>query len=456
MNMDVTGGSSEVSAVENYTASNIRDYLRRLGRRAAKRINRPALWAMRASVEDNARLGFDDVPRLRHLLNTPLTGVRALLLDQSAHGDAARALLPLEHVVPRAKRENIMRAVAGPLSAHGHTMAERWATNTAPRGLADAVVERTFSALEPLRGNFTRFVGSVPSFDWMITADFVIDGAGRPNDVFAYTVYPLSDPERTINEAQAALPRDYKHSRRGLDDRGLRYLASRKIFTFVFVPERGRRLIADVEEARKGIDYSIEMLRSARDAERLEPQIAQWKALRQRANANSFDFRLLENMMLSSNFAGAVATLLAGEGRADRVMWVPDRDDMTTAYGEILWQLFSENAWAFSLRRRLPPVRIMYGTEDKSHPGGTPWFDPVIRVPDFIAGVISGWDFATARTITTVERDKPILHEVICDNPNIALITFPKLVLGDIQSNLLRVSRRPQGSPTSPVALTAQ
>jgi len=95
------------------------------------------------------------------------------------------------------------------------------------------------------------------------------------------------------------------------------------------------------------------------------------------------------------------------------------------------------------LRRRLPPIRIMYGTEDQSHPGGSPWFDPIIRVPDFVAGVVSGWDYSATRTLANDTRDKPIFQQVISDNPNLAIVVFPELKLGDIQSTLLRVSRSP-------------
>lgn len=436
---------SEPSEVENYTEAHIREYLLRLGRHAAERLNRRTLRAMRALVEpvSASTNGREYVNDVQQMLLGPIAQARATLRDASTLGDLARALFPLESVVPRAKRENIMRSVTSNLTAHGTTMAKRWATNTAAPNIANALAERSIAALEPVRASFTRFVRSVPTFHWLITADFSIAGDGRPNDVFAYTVYPLTNLEKTIQEAQTALPRDYKDTQAGLNDQALRYLASPKIFTFVFVPERERRIIADVSEARKGIDNTIATLRALHDSERFENEIAQWKAVRQRAHANSFDYRLMENMALSATFAGVVATLLAAEGRADWVMWVPDRDDMTTAYGQILWQMFSTNAWAFTLRRRLPPIRIMYGTEDQSHPGGSPWFDPIIRVPDFVAGVVSGWDYSATRTLANDTRDKPIFQQVISDNPNLAIVVFPELKLGDIQSTLLRVSRSP-------------
>ncbi len=224
--------NSEPTTVENYTETHIREYLFRLGRYASDRLNKPTLQAMRASAEPVhiSANGLERVVDVPGMLSRPLTQVREALRDASAVGDLARAMMPLELLVPRTKRENIMRAVAGNITAHGTTMAERWARNTAVQGVADAVAERTIAALEPVRAHFTRFVRSHLSFHWLITADFSIDGDGRPNDVFTYTVYPLNNLERTIEEAQTALPRDYKDAARsGLNNDALKYLASRKI-----------------------------------------------------------------------------------------------------------------------------------------------------------------------------------------------------------------------------------
>jgi hypothetical protein len=178
------------------------------------------------------------------------------------------------------------------------------------------------------------------------------------------------------------------------------------------------------------------------DSERFENEIAQWKAVRQRAHANSFDYRLMENMALSATFAGVVATLLAAEGRADWVMWVPDRDDMTTAYGQILADVLDKRVGIYvASASSAHSYHVRYGRPEPS--GRLTLVRSIIRVPDFVAGVVSGWDYSATRTLANDTRDKPIFQQVISDNPNLAIVVFPELKLGDIQSTLLRVSRSP-------------
>jgi hypothetical protein len=406
-NEEMSGTDAPEAA--NYTATRSREYLLRLGRCAAKRLNQAMLNAMRDEIRsarplpDHPNGQFD----IAKALNRPIAEVRAALADRSELGCAVRTFAPLELVVPRAKREAIMRSVAGEITAHGSTMAERWPSNVAAPMFVDALVERTISALEPARANFTRFVRSTATVRWMIAADFCIGDGKKPNDVFAYTVHPIRDLDAMRYRAQVALPRDYKDTRRELHEDALRYLRSPDTFSFAFLPPRSRAVITDVAAAREGIEQTLKAVIERRDSARFTAEKAQYRALRQRANANSFDFRLLEKMMLCATFAGTVATLLAAEGRADWVVWLPDRDDMTTAYGEILAQIFAADVWAFALRRRLPPLRVMYRAEDLGQSDGkaAPWYDPLIRIPDFLAGTLAGLDYRGTGALGNPKRD---------------------------------------------------
>lgn len=446
--------------VELYTEAHIQEYLTRLGRMAAKRLNRPALHLMRRSIDQIVLpgKGIETVVDAPRMLKQPLSRVRSLLLDESTLGAIARALLPLDFIVPRVKREKIMQAVAANITAHGRTMAERW-SGSPVTNVADALADLTILTLAPVRSAITRFVRSRLTFDWAIATDFNIVRAGdRPNDAFVYTVYPYDAGEGLeliIRNAQSHLARDYKHSSRGASADMLKYLASRHHFTFAFVPTRKRRLFSSVAEARNAIDSTIAMIANYNDVERFGLVLAEWKTLRQSAEANNFNYRLLENMMLSSIFAATIATLLAAEGRARTIMWVPDRDSMTTAYGGLIqYEMFSSNAAAFAMRHRLPPSQLAYGVEGTSRPGGSPWYDPIIRVPDFIAGFLSGWDAITHRLgdskanapdipISNELRDKAILHQVLCDNPNLAIVLYQAMEVGDIRPTLLHLSLSP-------------
>jgi hypothetical protein len=436
--------------VDGYTETEIREYMRRLGAYAAERLTRSDLRSMREEVGTfRHRIpGHDDGLDAAHFLSGSLVDVRTILHADSFEGTLARFTAPLDLVVPRVKREAIMRSVAGPLIGHGVSMAHRWATNTALLGWADAMVEHTLAAVGDARDDFTRFVRRTLATRWMISADFCIGDKTKHNDVFAFTIHPVEeDPRAVIKAAQDAVPRDYKDtSRAGLRPEALAYLADERRFTFAFMPTRQRSVFPDVRAARTAIEETITRIAERHDAERHTAEAARWKALRQEANANAFNFRKLENMALAAVFAGTISMLLAGEGRAEAVLFVPDRDAMTRAYDRMMTQLYPTNAWAFTLRRRYPPPTFHVGIEDESVPEAAPWFDPLIRIPDFVAGVLAGMDFDGPRKYTRPKRDIPLVRNVLADNRNLVVVRFPELTREEIRSDRLMFRRHPLAS----------
>jgi hypothetical protein len=382
-----------------------------------------------------------DIPSL---LNRPLREVQQLLEGNTTDSQRLRLGAPLEIVVPRAKRESIMRSVAGPITVFGVTMAERWASNDSPRGWVDSLAEQTISALEHVRDQFTRFVRASLCFRWLLTADFTTGAQTKVNDVFAFTLYPLKgELAAMMDEAQTVLPRDYKRTKRSVEPEGLGYLASTERFTFAFVPTRSRTVIPDIGTARDGIVNTMDMMRNRHDADRNPEELKIWDALRQEASSNSFHFRRFENMVLVAAFAGVVLTLLAGEGRATSVGFIPDRDAMFDAYNRIGIRMVTENASMFSLRYRFPPMNIFSAVAEDVEPGDSAWFDPLIRVPDYIAGVVAGVCFGGGTEFTRPDRDMPLLQHVLADNPNVVVLHYPELTPNSIKAAHMIFSAMP-------------
>ena len=148
-------------------------------------------------------------------------------------------------------------------------------------------------------------------------------------------------------------------------------------------------------------------------------------------------------MMLTAAFAGIIGMLLAGEGRVRSVTFMPDRDAMTDAYGGIMLSTFATNAWAFSLRKRYPPFQPIIATAGIVAPGQSPWFDPIVRVPDFLAGALAGVKFQGGTEFARPERDEPLLRTVLADNRNIVIVGYPELTRQSIRSHRLLFSRTP-------------
>lgn len=135
--------------------------------------------------------------------------------------------------------------------------------------------------------------------------------------------------------------------------------------------------------------------------------------------------------------------------KIETVGWFPDRDNITTAYDRIADYMFSVNLSAFCQRHGIDARQIMtvIGTPDlKQVNSDQMWFDELIRIPDFLAGPLAGWDYRK-NLVTGRQKYIEILQGVVADNPY--LIT---LILAETESGIgvsrLICSR----SPIRPVA----
>jgi hypothetical protein len=88
-------------------------------------------------------------------------------------------------------RQNQLRDAVrtGPLAA---AYAVRWSGEPPPpEQFVDMLVEYLFAAIDgAARDAFTAFVTAAGRTKWIIAADFCIADDTRPNDVFAFTVFP--------------------------------------------------------------------------------------------------------------------------------------------------------------------------------------------------------------------------------------------------------------------------
>jgi hypothetical protein len=258
----------------------------------------------------------------------------------------------------------------------------------------------------------------------------------------AFTVHGVHDLPHTLAAAGGALPRDYKNSARGIDPKALAYLAGSQRFTFAFMLPKRRKIIQDLISAQRSIDSTRQMFERFEDAHRFTADINRWRALRQEANSNNFPIKLYGDMILAAALAGAIGTLLAGEGRAYLLNVIPDRDSMNEWYDRLFFSVWSHDVWAFSMLHRYPPIALGYCFDKEAAPGANTWFDPLIRQDDYIAGTLASWDLQS-RTASKPARDYPIIQQVIADNPNLAIFTLPNLDRGNPGCGRLFASRRP-------------
>jgi hypothetical protein len=124
-------------------------------------------------------------------------------------------------------------------------------------------------------------------------------------------------------------------------------------------------------------------------------------------------------MIIATVLAAFCAIILAQERKIEFVGWFPDRDNITTSYERIADHLFAVDFSAFCQRHNIDgrPIKTMIGIPepDPAKPK-QPWYDELVRIPDFLAGPLAGWNY-TKKLVTGRQKYVEILQGAVADNP---------------------------------------
>lgn len=379
--------------------------------------------AVESAAKSQSNESVETAEIWRKLLALGPNNIGQFLLRQDQGGQLLRRVFPFFALAPRKIQEDIVRDTVrtGSLAA---IYEERWNGAAPPAQFVDVLVEHLFAALEgAARDAFTAFVTAAGQTKWLIAADFCIADNTRPNDVFAFSVFPY-DANFSVLAKEIALvfPKDLKNTP-SITDEMIAFLRSRRRFHFVFVVNKNRKILANLDEARAAIERSIAMMSAYNDADQHRGRIADLKRLRQEANANGFNAKILQDIILLATFAGFIATLLHLEGRAEIIGFFPDQDKMTTAYGAIGYPTFAVNASSFALRGRVPEAQIalaLPGPRDDGRKGL--YYDELIRIPDYIAGGVAGTDLSRPSPASVSQKSADIVGKALIDTTNTALL----------------------------------
>ncbi len=420
-------------------------YLLDLGRIALSRLDTAGLERFRAAVKQE-RYTRGDLPALTQWAGIAAQGPDAIaqaLTMETNVGRRLRRAAPFDAIVKRDQREETLRRVALQ-SPNAWFWQDRWAAKMPKPGFPNALVERLRAAVgERGQDEFSRFVSCSGATKWIVAADFCIGDPGRFNDAFAYTVFPCDAQFDAIqDEIRAVLPRDIKRTK-AVSAEMLEYLRSGRRFTFAFALDRSRRIFPNVRSAREAIDETLVIMRAWRDAEKQAATIKRVEMLRRKADSPGFNVRRLDDVTLAAAFAGFIALLLQLEGRSELIGWFPDRDDITSVWQALAYEIFGQNTSAFALRERVPEARIACGVPGPREDGTRGmWFDELLRVPDFVAGTTAAWRLSTNAVVAGGERFAEIIRNSFADNERLVVIKVD-VSAESVSASRVLVSRRP-------------
>ena len=300
---------------------------------------------------------------------------------------------------------------------------ERTDITSFPDALFDDLLPVLLDSIAP---TFDEYVRRTAVDRWMLLSDYVVGAPGRKNDAFVFTLVPGGHHLDSITkEMKLAATRDIKDIAT-VSDAMMRLLTDCRLHTFCFLINGNRRLIRDLPTARGWLDRSVTIIEQFANASELTELIAEFRGLRQRANANGFKLRLVEDMMLATTLSAFIIYFVSRIIPVVAHAWISDRDSITSAYGGIARELHRINVNGFCERALGWSGPVSNATGD-----GTSWSDFLTRVPDYFAGTLSAIDLSTGSLAVDSQKYQQVLEGAVAGRESVSIVRLNLGIEGD-------------------------
>ena len=282
--------------------------------------------------------------------------------------------------------------------------------------LVRVVEARLDQPFQYLRPTLDAFVSGYAATGWIVLSDYVVRQQGRATSAAAFTLMPAMDFNSVFGTAEKTARCDFKNSDR-ISDEMCDFITSPLFFTFCFTFRDNPFIALSAEQVRDMLDASIERMARHRHVPGCEQLHRKLGQLRQEANAKAFNFRLVGDLLFLSTAAAYIGLQVGRRTRLEKFAWFSDRDKIVEAHKEFAMDLFASSVAEYWQELERGSAGPEVGKLDFEDHATRPWYDPVLRVPDHIAGAVAGWN-QSAEGIDTLPQKYQQLLRLIATHPN--------------------------------------
>ena len=187
------------------------------------------------------------------------------------------------------------------------------------------------------------------------------------------------------------------------------------------------------------------------EMERGDDQIRRFKAVMQKAKANSFNVGLFTDLTLLALYLAIITVLLCRERKPKVVGWFCDRDNMTNFNHGIVWDYAMENFQGIAelFQVDVNDLKPVIAVPDRSSGEEVMWYDHYIRAADWLAGALAAWD--RSGNLVPTEHDKylKLIEDVVADSQNIIVLPV-HLDEAGVRISRLIIGRQPSVEDATP------
>jgi hypothetical protein len=282
--------------------------------------------------------------------------------------------------------------------------------------------------------------------EFCIYSDYCLEDESKPNKVASFTIAPTWTAFPEIQYLiEKSIPTDIK-DRKFITEEIVDTLKNKNLFHISFIIKDTSGLIyrptkSSQEVVIQGINELIEMIErwianQPEGADKFRDQANRFISWRREMERKSPNLNLCKNIIIISLLAGYISYMLTKEAEARTVVWFSDRDKIIESYNSIAFDLYEIYHYGLCDNAGIngETTKIGLAIKDKDDSSNKLWFDPLIRLPDYMAGTLASWDL----TSNLVQKDKhaELLQRVFADN------SFCTIINIDLGKNGYKCSRQ--------------
>lgn len=230
---------------------------------------------------------------------------------------------------------------------------------------------------------------------WLLLSDYYFDD-NAPNKVITFSVLPYYDDlKELLSDIRRVAPTDIKHTKNVNED-FVRLLNAIPVASFSFIFSQNKYWIWESKEEMKAwlFDY----------LEKIKAYIEYWRQTEpereRRLDQLSKSIRCLENLMkrdkkirlmpplyFVSLLGGYIASLLYREAKLSALVWLSDRDSINEICHNVVRELFQITF--INITKRNAQLAFTSANSESDE-----WYKELTRIPDYLTGTISNYDFS--------------------------------------------------------------
>jgi hypothetical protein len=247
---------------------------------------------------------------------------------------------------------------------------------------------------------FRNFLTNLPKDSaWYMISDYCIDDSSKANDVFTFSLLCNIDKYDNIKDLiNKIAPRDLKKTKE-INFEYLDFLNSPFVYHFSLIIPQQEKLLSkflDKYPFDELLKWVYEVYENSKDQ---RPDMVDFftnaqkriKSFRTELGQSNFNKKLVRKIFLTSSFGASIMFLLQKYSSPSHVAWISDRDAIIDKHDGFafdnmyFWYEVTVSQESFEKVN----TSIIYTELEKI---GRPYFDELIRIPDYIAGALASFD----------------------------------------------------------------